>query len=221
MSGSSLRRYPASGARAAGDRVPASGTPVLFVLAHGAGAGHDHPFMTSYARDLATAGVDVVTFNFPYMRDGRRIPDRAPVLEACFRDIVAEAQALPGLAAHRLVVGGKSMGGRMATHLAAQGLEGLCGVVVFGYPLHPPGKPEQLRVQHLPQIAVPFLIVQGERDAFGSPNELAPHVATVPGGVTMHVVERGDHSLVVRGEKPEVVRASVVATMTEWMSGLG
>ena len=132
----------------------ADGKPdALLVLAHGAGAGQQHPFMTAVAQGFAARGVDVVTFDFPYMRERRKIPDKAPVLEKAFADVVAAARQWSD--ATRFFIGGKSMGGRMATHLGAAHLEGLAGIVVFGYPLHPPGKPEQLRVQHLPSIAVP------------------------------------------------------------------
>src|SRR5579859_2194352 len=114
----------------------------MFVLAHGAGAGQRHPWMVQLAEGLRARGVRVLTFDFPYMQEGRRAPDRPPVLEASFRAAVGEARAQlePG---ERLFIGGKSMGGRMATHLAADGEPGLAGVVCLGYPLHPPGKPEQ------------------------------------------------------------------------------
>jgi predicted alpha/beta-hydrolase family hydrolase len=90
------------------------------------------------------------------------------------------------------------MGGRIATHLAAQGLESLSGVVCFGYPLHPPGKPQQLRIEHLPSIEVPMLVIQGERDTFGTPDELRPHLEAMKAEVHLHVIPRGDHSLTVR-----------------------
>jgi uncharacterized protein len=197
-------------------RYPAAGTPVgaLVVLAHGAGAGQHHPFMVAYARALAEHGVDVVTFDFPYMAQKRRLPDKAPVLEAEFRRVIAEAMAEDP--SRRLFVGGKSMGGRMATHLAAQGDLALAGVVALGYPLHPPGKPEQKRSAHLPDIRVPLLVVQGERDAFGTPSELEPELAAVPGAVNVHVVKGGDHSLVVRGRSAEDVRREVVSAIVDW-----
>ena len=112
-------------------------TFTLLVLAHGAGAGQDHPFMTTMARGFAARGVDVVTFDFPYMRERRKIPDRAPVLEKAFSEVIEVAR--PWSDATGYFIGGKSMGGRMATHLGAAGLDGLAGIVVFGYPLHPSG----------------------------------------------------------------------------------
>ena len=189
----------------------------LLVLAHGAGAGQQHAFMVATARGLASRGIDVVTFDFPYMARGRGAPDRPPVLEQSFRDAVDAARAWSR--AHRLFIGGKSMGGRMATHLGAQHLAGLNGIVVLGYPLHPPGKPEQLRVAHLPAIEVPVLIVQGERDTFGTPDEFTPHLKAMKADVTLHVVQGGDHSLTVRGAKGKGVHDSVMDTIAAWVSG--
>jgi uncharacterized protein len=178
-------------------RTAAPARPLL-VLAHGAGAPHTSRFMADAALDLAARGIETVTFNFPYMEARRRMPDRAPVLEACFRAVLA-AIASDAADARPLVVGGKSMGGRIASHLAAgpaQGHPPLAGLLCLGYPLHPPGHPERPRTSHLPAIAVPTLIVQGARDPFGTRDELAPVVATMP-RATLYVVEGGDHSLTV------------------------
>jgi predicted alpha/beta-hydrolase family hydrolase len=190
----------------------------LLVLAHGAGAGQRHPFMVSMANALASRGIDVMTFNFPYMEQRRRVPDRAPVLESCFRSVVAAALDRDSFRSRTLFIGGKSMGGRMATHLAAQGMERLAGVIALGYPLHPPGKPEQVRSAHLPEIAVPVLIVQGERDAFGTPAELAPVIETMTAQVTVHVVPGGDHSLAVRGQKTPETLETVSTIVANWMT---
>lgn len=218
----------------------ASPAGAMLVLAHGAGAGHRHPFMVAVARGLAERGIDVVTFNFPYMEQRRKAPDKAPVLEACFRNVIDNLRAdlkvgpykvgtgegASGVGAGlqtgppKLFIGGKSMGGRMATHLGAQGVPGLRGIVALGYPLHPPGRPDQPRVAHLPSIEVPVLIVQGERDAFGTPAELAPVIATMHAPVTLHVVEGGDHSLAVRGQKPDETRAPVLDAIARWMAGV-
>ena len=179
----------------------AEGTPhAVFVFAHGAGAGQHHPFMAGVSRGLAARGIDVVTFDFPYKRLQKSAPDRPPILEQSFRDVVNAARKWSN--ADRLFIGGKSMGGRIATHLAAQGLESLSGVVCFGYPLHPPGKPEQLRIAHLPSITVPVLVIQGERDAFGTPAELRLYLDAMKAEVRLHVILRGDHSLSVRGRTP-------------------
>lgn len=189
MSSPTLTTYPAD--------APAH---TLLVLAHGAGAGQKHPFMTTAARELAARGIDVATFDFPYMAQRRGAPDRPPVLEQAFREAIASAREWSR--ASRLVIGGKSMGGRIATHLGAQGVEGLAGIVALGYPLHPPGKPDRPRTEHLPSIRVPVLIVQGERDTFGTPDELQPVIETMPARVTLHVVAGGDHSLAVRRRTP-------------------
>ena len=187
----------------------------LLVLAHGAGAGQAHPFMVAVARGLSARGVTVITFDFEYIRAKRRVPDRAPVLESAFRGAIALArERRPGGA---LFIGGKSMGGRIATHLAAQGVDGLAGVAVFGYPLHPPGRPDQPRIAHLPAIAVPVLIVQGERDAFGTPAELQPVLDGMPAAVAMHVVRGGDHSLAVRGRSRVETLDPVLDAVATWI----
>ena len=206
-----------SGATITGTHYAAA-TPggAWLVLAHGAGAGQRHPFMVSISKALAERGIDVVTFNFPYMEQKRRAPDRAPVLEGSFRAVVAAAGQQRSLNNRRLFIGGKSMGGRMATHLAAEGMDALHGVIALGYPLHPPGKPEQLRTAHLPAIAAPVLIVQGERDAFGTPAELAPVVKSMRANVTLRVVAGGDHSLTVKGQKPGGLDA-VATVVAEWV----
>src|SRR3954463_15447277 len=109
------------------------------VLGHGAGAGQESAFLVDFSRGLAALGVDVVTFNFPYTEAGRRIPDRAPILEACYRAVVAEVRLRVESAARHLFIGGKSMGGRIATHIAAADPDlPVRGLVLLGYPLHPP-----------------------------------------------------------------------------------
>jgi predicted alpha/beta-hydrolase family hydrolase len=178
----------------------AAGDPradITFVLAHGAGAPQQSPFIVEFARGLAARGIDVLTFNFLYTEQRRKVPDRTERLDACYRAAIGAARTQFGRPT--VFIGGKSMGGRIATHLAAAddatGL-GIAGVIALGYPLHPPGKPEQLRATHLPRIRVPMLIVQGSRDPFGTPDELRPVLATLESTVTLHVIDNGDHSLV-------------------------
>ena len=169
---------------------------VTSILAHGAGAGQASAFMTGFAQGLSERGIDVLTFNFLYTEQRRRVPDRTEKLEACYRAAIATAR--DHFDRQSVFIGGKSMGGRIATHLAAAddaAALGIAGVVLLGYPLHPPGKPEQLRAAHLSRIHVPMLIVQGERDAFGTPDELRPVLDGLTATVTLHVVEKGDHSL--------------------------
>jgi uncharacterized protein len=201
----------------------------LLVLAHGADAGQEHPFIVDTARGLAARGVDVVTFDFPYMRIGRKVPDKASALEAEFQRVIAHFRDHDLFPGHRLFIGGKSMGGRIATHLAAAGLPGLAGVIALGYPLHPParrlperpgGAPstEQLRMAHLPHIKIPLLIVQGERDTFGTPGELKPVLDTMQAPATLHTVEGGDHSLAVRGRPREDVMNAWLDVVAAWIA---
>jgi len=179
-----VRDYPAA----------TPGAPTL-VLAHGAGAGHDHPWMRRVAEGLAARGLRVVTFNFPYREAGRSVPDKGPVLEDAFKDVWDEVARTAG---GRLFAGGKSMGGRIASQTVARTLlsPAPAGLVFFGYPLHPPGKPTQRRDRHLPAIPMSMLFVQGTRDPFGSPDEMRELVATLP-LATLDLVEGGDHSLAV------------------------
>lgn len=191
------------------------------ILAHGAGAPQSSAFMVGFARGLARRGFPVVTFNFPYTEQGRRLPDRAPTLEACFRAVITTVRGRPDLAAGRLVIGGKSMGGRIASHLASQGLADLTGLVALGYPLHPPGRPDQLRAAHLASIRQPMLVVQGSRDAFGTPEELAPVLAPLGPAATIHVVEGGDHSFTVPRRGPigqEEVLERAQDEIARWIS---
>jgi predicted alpha/beta-hydrolase family hydrolase len=191
----------------------------LLVLAHGAGAGQQHPFMTAVATGFAARGIDVVTFDFPYMRARKKVPDRAPVLEQAFSQVIEAARSWSDASA--FFIGGKSMGGRMATHLGAAGLASLAGIIVFGYPLHPPGKPDQLRVAHLPAIAAPVLIVQGERDTFGTPAELRRAIDPMTAPVELHIVRGGDHSLAVSGRRREDVLGEVLDVAEAWMRTIG
>jgi len=173
--------------------------PVTVALAHGAGVGWDSPFMTAMAEGLAAAGVRVARFEFPYtarMRQtgGRRPPDTEATLLASFRAVVTELGN-----PERLILAGKSMGGRMATRLAADlHAEGTpaAGAAALGYPFHPPGKPQTLRIEHLQTIATPVLVVQGERDPFGTPEEMAAY--RLAETVRLHWEPDGDHHFVPR-----------------------
>jgi uncharacterized protein len=180
------------------------------VLAHGAGSNQLHPFMVRVARGLAERGVETTTFNFAYTENKRRAPDPAPKLEACFRSVLVSVRGRSG--EERPFIGGKSMGGRMASHLAAEG-EKTRGLVFLGYPLHPPGKPDQLRSRHLPLITAPMLFVQGTRDAFGTTEELAPILATLKARVEVFPIEQGDHSFKVpkrTGKTEEEILSAVM-----------
>jgi len=174
---------------------PAEANAPIFVVGHGAGAGEAHPWMKKVAAGLAARGVTVVTFNFPYMEARRNVPDKSDVLEAAFaavwRDVAAKHPK-----AH-LFAGGKSMGGRISSQTAARGLFDPAphGLIFFGYPLHPPGKPAQRRDRHLPDVAAPMLFLHGTRDPFGSADELLALAAGLGSRARLEIIQGGDHSL--------------------------
>ena len=173
-------------------------SPVDLVLAHGAGAAMDSPFMAHVAKGLGARGLRIARFEFPYMAasraDGRkRPPDRAPALLASWRDVIAElggAAGGPG-SNRRLAIGGKSLGGRMASLVAAEDTVG--AVVCLGYPFHPPGRPDKLRTAHLEDLATPCLVVQGERDPFGRRGEIEGYPLSP--AVRIAWCPDGDHNL--------------------------
>jgi predicted alpha/beta-hydrolase family hydrolase len=201
----------------------------LFVFAHGAGAGQFHPFMTGYAEGLANRGVTVVTFNFPYMEKGRKTPDRAPVLEDAFRRAVVGAVEQRHVRASKLFIGGKSMGGRIATHLAASldkwpQAPAPNGAIAFGYPLAPPrSKRTGDRVTHLTTLTIPTLIVQGTRDPFGGPDEITSAIADASPQPPIEIltVEGGEHSFAVlksSGRDQAVVHAEIQDAVAAWIA---
>jgi predicted alpha/beta-hydrolase family hydrolase len=195
----------------------------LLILAHGAGAGQRHPFMTAFARALSERGLDVVTFDFLYMHQGRRVPDRMPQLVACYRAVIAAARKHLDSARDGLFIGGKSMGGRAATHVAAEDPAlHLSGIVLLGYPLHPPGRLDRMRDAHLPSVKRPMLFVQGTRDTFGTPDELRPVLEKLSPAPTLHVVEGGDHSFKIGGKDPKKQLAAYIdaqKTILDWIAG--
>ena len=191
------------------------------ILAHGAGAGQRSPFIVDFADALTELGIDVITFNFLYSEQRRRLPDRGPVLEECYRAVIDAVCDEADSARRFLFGGGKSMGGRIATQVAAADRSlPIRGLVLLGYPLHPPGRPEQRRDAHLPAVGLPMLFVQGGRDAFGTPAELGPVVASLSPAATLHVVEGGDHSLKLSRKDPAAqtaVYAGVQRIIVEWI----
>ena len=187
------------------------------VLAHGAGAGQKSAWMMKAAQALADRGISCATFDFPYITAGRKVPDKAPALEAHWRAVLERARQAFG--ALPLFIGGKSMGGRIASHVAAEGIEGVRGLVFFGYPLHPPGQPAKRRDAHLPRIQQPMLFIQGSADTFGNQAEMEALVPTLQ-RATLQVVSGGDHSRKVRGgaEAVEAAFDSAIQTAAAWMT---
>lgn len=169
------------------------------VLGHGAGANQTSGFMRMFANGLAARGLDVMTFNFVYMEQGRSVPDQKGKLEACFRAVIETALAYKKLKNNRLVVGGKSMGGRIASQVIAGEeketfIDQVAGLVFLGYPLHPPGQSTKLRVEHLQHVRKPMLFVQGTRDALGTPDEIHPYIKDLKPAANIYPIEGGDHS---------------------------
>lgn len=203
---------------------PADQPAATLILGHGAGAGQRHPFMVDFANAISAIGIDVVTFNFLYTEQGRKLPDRGPVLEACYRRVIeAVCKGVESARSH-LFIGGKSMGGRIATQLAATDSRlTIDGLVLLGYPLHPPGRPNQLRDKHLPAIQRPILVVQGSRDTFGTPAELAPVMQRLTPAPVLHVVEGGDHSFKLPRKDPAAQAAiyeGVQRGIAAWIDGV-
>jgi predicted alpha/beta-hydrolase family hydrolase len=190
--------------------------PKGVVLFPGAGSDRDHSSLVKIEHHLAPLPVGRV--DFPYRRAGRKAPDRAPVLLECVVSEVADFAKKHRVRTSSLVIGGRSMGGRMCSMAVAGATaahDGLSvkGLVLVSYPLHPPAQPEKLRVEHLPRIAVPVLFVHGTKDPFGSPEDLRRHAGTIPGDVTVHFIENGRHDL--KNKDTEI--AEVIAG---WMSSL-
>jgi uncharacterized protein len=199
------------------------GASSALVLAHGAGTDRTNPLLRSIAEGVARRGPRVLTFNFAYAEAGRRRPDPPARLESAWRDVIA-------FAGHRfgpsvpLVLGGRSMGGRVASQVAAQGTR--CGGLVFlAYPLHPPGRPERLRVAHWPALSCPVLFVHGDRDPFGAIDEVERERARHLTGAAsqVHRLAGADHGFKMRrgdGRTSDDVVAEVVTTVADWLEGL-
>jgi uncharacterized protein len=177
--------------------TPRDQAKITLILAPGAGAGQTSEFMVNFATGLSERGIETVTFNFYYKEIGRKIPDQNNKLELCYRSVVNMVLETKKISTNRLAMGGKSMGGRIASQLAADGSTELLGLVFLGYPLHPPGKPEQLRAAHLAHIKAPMLFVQGSRDAFGTPDELRPIIDALAARTDLYVIDDADHSFKV------------------------
>jgi predicted alpha/beta-hydrolase family hydrolase len=180
------------------------------LLTPGAGAGRDNSALVAIEKALAP--VPVERMDFPYRKAGRKSPDRPPVLVAAVQEGAAELSTRTGLAPERIAVGGRSMGGRICSMAVAEGMPALA-LVLVSYPLHPPGKPDRARTEHLPALDLPCLFVSGTRDAFATRDELEAATAAIPGPVTHVWLEGGDHGLRRRDEE-------VAAAVRDWVLGL-
>ena len=198
------------------------GARLLYVLAHGAGAGMRHPFLESIAQGLAERSIATLRYQFLYMERRARRPDPPAVAAATVRAAVAEAaRVAPGLP---LIAGGKSFGGRMTSTAQAEApLPGVRGLVFFGFPLHPPGRPDDKRAEHLAQVRIPMLFLQGDRDEFADLKLLRPMVRQLGERATLHLVEGGDHSFHVlkrSGRTDVAVMAELMETIVAWTAGI-
>jgi len=195
---------------------------LLYVLAHGAGAGMRHPFLEAVARALAEQKIATLRYQFPYMEQRARRPDPPAVAAATVRAAVAEAaRVAPGLP---LIAGGKSFGGRMtSTAQAETPLPGVRGLVFLGFPLHPPGRPADKRAEHLAQVRIPMLFLQGDRDEFADLKLLGPVIKQLGERATLHLVAGGDHSFHVlkrSGRTDGDVMGELVQAMVDWTGRL-
>jgi uncharacterized protein len=194
------------------------------ILGHGAGADQLSGFMRMAAAGLAERGCDVMTFNFLYKEQGRSIPDPKARLESCYQAVIKTALEHRKLKKNRLVIGGKSMGGRIASQVAAVQPEGIAGLVFLGYPLHPPGRPEKMRDEHLPDIQAPMLFVQGARDTFGTAEEIRAVIKRLRLPAEIYVVEGGDHSFKAPkslGVAQPAIYEMIMDKVSEWARELG
>jgi predicted alpha/beta-hydrolase family hydrolase len=194
----------------------------VLVLAHGAGAGMEHPFMAGVAGRLAAHGTATLRFQFPYMEDGGRRPDAPAVLMEAVRAAVDAARELAGELP--LLAGGKSMGGRMTSLAAATGgLPGVRALVFLGFPLHPAGKPAASRGAHLADVELPMLFLQGARDRLADLELLWPLCQTLGERATLHVLPDAEHSFRVpkrAGRSDDDVQDELARTIDLWAAGL-
>jgi predicted alpha/beta-hydrolase family hydrolase len=204
--------------RVSGLLVVPKGASVLYVLAHGAGAGMAHPFLATMATLLAERGIATLRYQFPYMEKKSGRPDSPKVAEAAVRAAVAEAAKLaPRLP---LFAGGKSFGGRMTSGAEAHGAMGVKGLAFLGFPLHPPGAPADTRGEHLADVKVPMLFLQGTRDEFADLSLLKPMAKRLGKRATLHLIDDANHSFRVparTGRKEADVMAELADTLSRWI----
>ena len=190
----------------------------MLVLGHGAGAGMTHPFLEKLAAELAEVEIATLRYQFPYMEERRRVPDKPEVLTATVAAAIRTAwESAPELP---LLAGGKSMGGRMTSQAASQGLlTGVKGLVFFGFPLHPPNRPSTNRAEHLKKVLQPMLFLQGTRDTLADLQLLQPICADLGTRVTLHVIDGADHSFHVlksSGKNDPAILTELAQTTASW-----
>lgn len=199
--------------------IAPSDAVATLVVAHGAGAGMDHPFIAGFSRAMADERVATLRFNFPYLERGRRSPDPERVLREAW--LAAFDAAVSSAAGRPVLAGGKSLGGRIASMCVADGMPA-AGLVFLGYPLHPPGKPDRIRDEHLSRIRVPMLFLQGTLDPFARPELIGDVVRRLGTRARLEPIEGGDHSFNVRGRRADAreVGAGLAATAGPFVRGV-
>ena len=198
-------------------RTPEGSAGAAVLLAHGAGAGQDHRGIKTIAEGLVEQGHPVLTFNYPYMEAGRRFPDRREALLRCHR----AAAAWLGRRSERFVMAGRSMGGRMASYLAAEG-QPCAGLVLYAYPLHPAGKPDRLRADHLPRVQVPMLFFTGQKDRLALPHLVEEHLMPLERS-EVEIIADADHSFRVpkrSGTTEREVLRGMAERTARWIEAL-
>lgn len=191
------------------------------IIAHGAGNGMNSPFISYLHERIAEQNILTVKFNFPYMELGRKAPDRAPVLEATWHKIIAAVVEKTHLSQQQIFLSGKSMGGRYASMIAAQ--QNYAGVILYGYPLHAPGRTDKLRAEHLGSIQCPMLFFQGTRDSLCQLDKLKSYLAELTPSPNLHIIEGGDHSfktLKKQNRTEESVWAEIAETSAGWIHNI-
>jgi uncharacterized protein len=212
-----------AGLRVSGLLRRAPSARALYVLAHGAGAGMRHPFMSAAARELASLGVATLRYQFPYMEAGSKRPDPPPLCHATVRAAVTAASRLePALA---LIAGGKSFGARMTSQAQAhEPLAQVRGLAFLGFPLHPPDKPSDSRAEHLARVEIPMLFLQGTRDEFAQRALLEPVIARIAPWARLELAEGADHSFHVparSGRTDALVLRQILEALAAWIDSLG